>query len=422
MGEAAARWEALIHETLVASPVDKEAGSADEKKIADIKVQKQGSGTENEEKGSHLEAEDSDKGHRAANGGATEGETSASEGEDREGASKGGLENGHDVSKAAEGRGGSAVPESALLDHSPLGEEGGTAGDVERAEEGADSGVVSPPVKATDLIESLEAEWHAGATVTEKMDRLEGERMLRSEGGSSGKGSSRRYVQIASKQMVGVHMCVWVRKEVRKHVRSVQVSAVGVGLLGVLGNKGSVSVSLLLHETTLCFVCSHLTSGDADGDESKRSGDVTEIIRRTYFARSAPEQLQNLPTSIGEHDQRIWLGDLNYRICLPDDEVRALVRKRDWETLVQSDQLKLEQNAKQVFSDWQEGKIDFAPTYKYCPGTDRYVGTEPMEEGEKKRTPAWCDRILWKGDYLEGLTYGRAGEALGLPSLKVSVL
>jgi hypothetical protein len=422
MGEAAARWEALIHETLVASPVDKEASSADEKRAADVTVQKQGSGTDLVEKGSGLEAEDSDKGDRAATGGATEEGTSASQEEDREGASNGGLENGHDVSKAAEGRSESAAPESALQDHSPPGEERGTAGDVESAEGGADSGVVSPPVKATDLIETLEAEWHAGGTVTEKMAKLEGERMLRIEGGLGGKGSSRRYVQIASKQMVGVHVCVWVRKEVRKHVRLVQVSAVGVGLLGVLGNKGSVSVSLLLHESTLCFVCSHLTSGDADGDETKRSGDVSEIIRRTYFARSAPEQLQSLPTSIGEHDQRIWLGDLNYRICLPDDEVRALVKKQDWETLVQSDQLKLEQDAKQVFSDWQEGKIDFAPTYKYCPGTDRYVGTEPVEEGEKKRAPAWCDRILWKGDYLEGLTYKRAGEAFGLQSCKVSVL
>jgi len=38
-----------------------------------------------------------------------------------------------------------------------------------------------------------------------------------------------------------------------------------------------------------------------------------------------------------------------------------------------------------------EGTINFAPTYKYQPGTDVY---EKRPE-KKLRAPAWCDRILW---------------------------
>ncbi|GAQ84564.1 type I inositol-1, 4, 5-triphosphate 5-phosphatase cvp2 [Klebsormidium nitens] len=386
MGEAAARWEALIHETLVAYPADKESGGMEAQKNADEKLRGQEPGGDLPEGGPDSEAaDDAQRGD----------DERGVENEEKKG---GGAKAGAEISRGEDGRGNDAAERSSGGLPNGGSETGGTESAVGTGPEADGTSVDS-----TDLIETLEADWHADASAKEKLDRVEGERDLR-----AANGATRRYVQVASKQMVGVHVCVWVRKEIRKHVRSVQTSAVGVGLLGVLGNKGSVSVSLLLHESTLCFVCSHLTSGDAEGDESRRSGDVSEITRRTYFTRSLAEQQQNLPATIGEHDQRIWLGDLNYRIALPDEEVREAVKKQDWETLVESDQLRLEQNAKQVFVDWQEGKIDFAPTYKYCPGTDRYVGTDPIAEGEKRRTPAWCDRVLWKGDYLTQLKYGRA--------------
>ena len=48
--------------------------------------------------------------------------------------------------------------------------------------------------------------------------------------------------------------------------------------------QGSVSVSMTLYQSRLCFVCSHLTSGQKDGKEHKRNADVNEIIRRTRFS------------------------------------------------------------------------------------------------------------------------------------------
>ncbi|KAE8730673.1 Type I inositol 1,4,5-trisphosphate 5-phosphatase CVP2 [Hibiscus syriacus] len=38
-------------------------------------------------------------------------------------------------------------------------------------------------------------------------------------------------------------------------------------MMGYLGNKGSISISMSLHRTSFCFVCSHLTSGKKEGDE-----------------------------------------------------------------------------------------------------------------------------------------------------------
>lgn len=70
-------------------------------------------------------------------------------------------------------------------------------------------------------------------------------------------------------------------------------------------------------------------------------------------------------------------------------------------------QLNEEIRSGRVFDGWKEGEIDFPPTYKYEVNSDRYVGENP-KEGEKKRTPAWCDRILWFGRGIKQLSYKRA--------------
>jgi hypothetical protein len=41
--------------------------------------------------------------------------------------------------------------------------------------------------------------------------------------------------------MVGVFLMVWVRSDIREHVKNLKVSCVGRGLMGYLGNKVSFS-------------------------------------------------------------------------------------------------------------------------------------------------------------------------------------
>ncbi|XP_040957147.1 type I inositol polyphosphate 5-phosphatase 2 isoform X1 [Gossypium hirsutum] len=244
------------------------------------------------------------------------------------------------------------------------------------------------------------------------------------------RGRSRtKYVRIVSKQMVGIYVSVWVRKRLRKHVNNLKVSPVGVGLMGYMGNKvplhaspyfnvlqsvvgfmafcflqGSVSVSMTLFQSRLCFVCSHLTSGHKDGAEQRRNADVYEIIRRTRFSSVIDtDQSQTIPS----HDQIFWFGDLNYRLSMSDTKVRKLVALKRWDELLKNDQLHNELHSGHIFNGWKEGVIDFPPTYKYEMNSNRYVGENP-KEGEKKRSPAWCDRILWYGKGIKQLCYQRA--------------
>lgn len=95
-------------------------------------------------------------------------------------------------------------------------------------------------------------------------------------------------------------------------------------------------------------------------------------------------------------------------------------------------QLNIEREAGRVFHGFKEGRIVFAPTYKYSHNSDSYAG-ETVKSKKKRRTPAWyffgrltllinqhslvakwnylkcfrCDRILWHGSGIEQLSYIR---------------
>lgn len=56
-------------------------------------------------------------------------------------------------------------------------------------------------------------------------------------------------------------------------------------------------------------------------------------------------------------------------------------------------QLKIERDAGRVFKGWNEGKIYFAPTYKYSFNSDAYAG-ETATSKKKRRTPAWYVPLL----------------------------
>ncbi|KAL8475596.1 hypothetical protein ACS0TY_028308 [Phlomoides rotata] len=220
-----------------------------------------------------------------------------------------------------------------------------------------------------------------------------------------------RYKLMASKKMVGVFISVWMRRELvkRYNVSGVKVCSVACGIMGYLGNKGSVSVSMCIGGTSFCFVAAHLASGEKKGDEGRRNHQVSEIFRRTSFQRLHEDGDKLHPLTILGHDRIFWFGDLNYRLYLEDKLARQLIKEQDWRALRMFDQLRRELEHGGVFQGWKEGNIEFAPTYKYSSyNCNRYSGGIPNRAGEKQRTPAWCDRILWYGKGVRQLSYFRS--------------
>lgn len=219
-------------------------------------------------------------------------------------------------------------------------------------------------------------------------------------------GGSSRYSLVVSKQMVGIFLTIWVKDELVQHISHLRSSYTTRGIMGCLGNKGCISVSMSLYRTSFCFICSHLASGEKEGDELRRNLDVIEILKNTQFPKRCKIPYTRVPDRILEHDRVIWLGDLNYRIALSYTETRMLLQRNDWDTLLSKDQLRIEREAGRVFNGWKEGKIYFAPTYKYRFNSDTYF-SEANTSKHKRRTPAWCDRILWNGQGIKQLSYLR---------------
>lgn len=256
----------------------------------------------------------------------------------------------------------------------------------------------------------------------------------------AGSDAANVFVQVAARQMVGVYLSLWVRRGILPHVRGVQVMSVGTGMMGYLGNKGAVAARLRVYDSGVCFVCSHLSSGENEGDELKRNYDYSEIVRRGQFPSDSavldPEAslagTEGGPQASGDgrstgqwggqrglldNEHAIWMGDLNYRLTISDDKARSLIKDTQLDQLLEADELINMVHNSRAFSGWTEGRITFPPTFKFKRGTSQYLGMDDDDESEqaerlgpaaspdkaqtlpqkeKKRTPAWTDRVLFK--------------------------
>ena len=199
------------------------------------------------------------------------------------------------------------------------------------------------------------------------------------------------YVLLRSGQLVGAALLVFVKRKVLHRIKNVEGAERKLGMSGVAGNKGAVAIRLEYGNTRLCFLTAHLAAGFANIEQRNR--DYNIISRGLRFQHNR---------SIEDHDGIIWAGDFNYRIGLGDDKVRQLIKAGDLDQLYHNDQLSLQMMAGKIFPYYSEARITFLPTYKYENGTDEY------DRSEKARIPAWCDRILRKGDVLKQLSYSTA--------------
>ena len=219
-----------------------------------------------------------------------------------------------------------------------------------------------------------------------------------------------RYVCIGSKALVGLLLCVYVKGSLLEHISDVRINQVGVGLMGMMGNKGGVAIRMNIYDSSVVFVCSHLAAHREN--VVGRNSDFSNIMEKMLFPSEEKSKRYSLEDGshvrpkfgaqryherdlkIGDHEVIIWIGDLNYRLEqeLELDDIFNSINRQDWNTLLQYDQLNLERKKGTVFQQFLEGEVKFPPTYKYQPGTDEY----DRRPEKKVRAPAWCDRILWR--------------------------
>jgi hypothetical protein len=208
------------------------------------------------------------------------------------------------------------------------------------------------------------------------------------------------YRLIASKYLVGIAIVAFIKAEHVNNVGDVQVQTAGVGIGGFVGNKGAAALRFTYGNSSICAVSSHLSAHR--GAVGSRNSDYNNILNKVQFKdRHTDGNNSSSSISILDHDYVFWLGDLNYRIQvdISTEECYRRIRSNkktekghnDLVWLRSQDQLNIERAHGRVFELFEEGVLNFLPTYKYIPGEDVYD-----DRPEKKmRAPAWCDRVLW---------------------------
>lgn len=250
---------------------------------------------------------------------------------------------------------------------------------------------------------------------------------------------SRSWYNVSMRQLSGMLIMVFARSDLSESLGEIHTTSVACGILGVGGNKGAVAVHLSLYRHRFVFICSHFAAhqhaidvrnanyhtilqemnfksiqGIFDAiDEDEDMFDALEassglssdnIARDNIFAGGVIDKSQHIlyPSSsqkisgfLKNIDASFWMGDFNYRIDGKYDQVCQLISARELSPLLLCDQFRREHQAGKIFRGFLEPDITFPPTYKFDKGA---TGEFAYDSSEKRRVPAWCDRIVYRGN------------------------
>ncbi|KAM9622170.1 phosphatidylinositol 4,5-bisphosphate 5-phosphatase A isoform 2-T2 [Trichechus inunguis] len=190
------------------------------------------------------------------------------------------------------------------------------------------------------------------------------------------------FVLVSTVRMQGVILLLFSKYYHLPFLRDVQTDCTRTGLGGYWGNKGGVSVRLAAFGHMLCFLNCHLPA-HMDKAEQRKDNFQTILSLQQFQGPGAH--------GILDHDLVFWFGDLNFRIESYDLHfVKFAIDSNQLHQLWEKDQLNMAKNTWPILKGFQEGPLNFAPTFKFDVGTNKY------DTSAKKRKPAWTDRILWK--------------------------
>ena len=193
------------------------------------------------------------------------------------------------------------------------------------------------------------------------------------------------YSLFASGSLGSIHLVIFISNSIQNQVSVPMIQTVKTGLGNVVGNKGGVGIKFNVGNTSLLFISCHLASGQ------------TSIKKRNEnFARIEKNLLKQLGTEPASDlvDACIYMGDFNYRINAKKQDAEHLISVNILYPLRCGDQLFHEMNKNPIFFGFQEGILNFAPTYKFNAGSNQY------DTSQKNRVPSWTDRILYKSKKL----------------------
>ena len=190
------------------------------------------------------------------------------------------------------------------------------------------------------------------------------------------------FKQITVLNLVGIYCLILAQSHLKEDIEILDTKVVKTGLFGTLGNKGYLIANLrLFKKIEISFAVGHLEAGENSNDE--RISTLKQILSTELEGNYGNKIFKN-------SDFWIILGDLNFRIETTFDKSFEMIKRKEYITLYEFDQLYISRLNDGGLNEINEARINFPPTYKYISGSNNY-----LNDIENLRTPSWTDRILF---------------------------
>ncbi|XP_038129870.1 inositol polyphosphate 5-phosphatase K isoform X2 [Cyprinodon tularosa] len=190
------------------------------------------------------------------------------------------------------------------------------------------------------------------------------------------------FVKVTSVRMQGLLLLVFAKMVHLPFIRNIQTTYTRTGIFGYWGNKGAVSVRFSFYGHMICFLNCHLAAHMHNA--------LQRVDEFEYILETQDFDIFDTPHVL-DHKVVFWFGDLNFRI---QDHglhfVRSSINGGRLNLLWSKDQLIMMKKKEPFLQEFDEGPLNFKPTYKFDRKADTY------DISGKKRKPAWTDRILWR--------------------------
>uniref|UniRef100_T1J7S8 SUN domain-containing protein n=1 Tax=Strigamia maritima TaxID=126957 RepID=T1J7S8_STRMM len=197
------------------------------------------------------------------------------------------------------------------------------------------------------------------------------------------------HVLFHSASLGALHLSVFLRRELIWFCSVAEESSFKLNVS--VNTKGAVAIQFLLFGTSFLFLCSHLTAhverlNDRIQDYKKIVSNINLPDDNLLRSRKRKKEL------FDKYDCVFWMGDLNFRLNQKRDVVLSQIHSiqdqlnPNFDDILWNDQLKQTMSRGEIFKGFNEGRINFMPTYKYNAGTNEF------DTSEKLRTPSYTVR------------------------------
>ena len=187
----------------------------------------------------------------------------------------------------------------------------------------------------------------------------------------------KEYVRLHTETLGGIHLIIFIKNIHKNYILNYYKEYIKTGMYGLLGNKGGIGIGFKMYNISFMFINCHLSYG------------FSNVINRNYDFDYIKKTIH---PHLDKFDIIIWMGDFNYRVNKKMEEVENIIKEKKEMDLLQFDQMNYEiKNYNLKSFGYNEGKINFLPTYKYSDDNSNEILCDSNEH-----IPSWTDRILYK--------------------------